>query len=55
MIVEFGIRYALEVNVERSEDVLTHLRLLRQAEDTDNVLAYDVRVVQVLFWNCLLN
>ncbi|XP_048502354.1 serine/threonine-protein kinase STY17 isoform X2 [Beta vulgaris subsp. vulgaris] len=40
-------RYALEVNVERSEDVLTHLRLLRQAEDTDNLLAYDVRVVQV--------
>lgn len=40
-------RYALEVNVERAEDVLTHLRLLRQAEDPANVLAYDVRVVQV--------
>ncbi|KNA08793.1 hypothetical protein SOVF_159510 isoform B [Spinacia oleracea] len=40
-------RYALEVNVERAEDVLTHLRLLRQAEDHANVLAYDVRVVQV--------
>ncbi|XP_057529682.1 serine/threonine-protein kinase STY8-like [Amaranthus tricolor] len=40
-------RYALEVNVERAEDVLTHMRLLRQAEDPANILAYDVRDVQV--------
>ncbi|XP_021747827.1 serine/threonine-protein kinase STY8-like isoform X1 [Chenopodium quinoa] len=40
-------RYALEVNVERAEDVLTHLRLLRQAEEPPNIFAYDVRVVQV--------
>ncbi|XP_021731067.1 serine/threonine-protein kinase STY8-like [Chenopodium quinoa] len=40
-------RYGVEVNVERAEDVLTHLRLLRQAEEPPNILAYDVRVVQV--------
>ncbi|KAL2939716.1 Serine/threonine-protein kinase STY17 [Bienertia sinuspersici] len=43
----FPARYALEVNVERAEDVLTHMRLLRQAEEPDNVLAYHVSVVQV--------
>lgn len=41
-------RYALEVNVERAEDVLTHMRLLRQAQDHADVLAYHVSVVQVL-------
>ncbi|KAL3527264.1 hypothetical protein ACH5RR_011920 [Cinchona calisaya] len=40
-------RYALDVNVERAEDVLTHKRLLHLAEDPDNRPAFDVRLVQV--------
>ncbi|GMH06590.1 hypothetical protein Nepgr_008430 [Nepenthes gracilis] len=40
-------RYALDVNVERAEDVLTHMRLLRLAQDPDNRPVYEVRLVQV--------
>ncbi|CAN1122238.1 Serine/threonine-protein kinase STY17 [Linum perenne] len=40
-------RYALDVNVERAEDVLTHKRLLQLAEDPANRLAFEVRLVQV--------
>ncbi|KAG6646382.1 serine/threonine-protein kinase STY17-like isoform X3 [Carya illinoinensis] len=40
-------RYALDVNVERAEDVLTHKRLLQLAEDPANRPAFDVRLVQV--------
>ncbi|KAL4367867.1 hypothetical protein GQ457_05G012020 [Hibiscus cannabinus] len=40
-------RYALDVNVERAEDVLTHKRLLHLAEDPANRPAFEVRVVQV--------
>ncbi|KAL5557456.1 hypothetical protein UlMin_039692 [Ulmus minor] len=40
-------RYALDVNVERAEDVLTHKRLLKLAEDSANHPAFDVRIVQV--------
>lgn len=40
-------RYALDVNVERAEDVLTHKRLLELAEDPANRPAFDVRLVQV--------
>ncbi|XP_077246744.1 serine/threonine-protein kinase STY46-like isoform X2 [Tasmannia lanceolata] len=40
-------RYALDVNVERAEDVLTHKRLLQLAHDPANRPAIDVRVVQV--------
>ncbi|XP_075654463.1 serine/threonine-protein kinase STY17-like isoform X2 [Castanea sativa] len=43
----FPSRYALEVNVERAEDVLTHKRLLQLAEDPANRPAFDVRQVQV--------
>ncbi|KAG2695235.1 hypothetical protein I3843_07G005800 [Carya illinoinensis] len=39
-------RYALDVNVERAEDVLTHKRLLQLAEDPANRPAFDVRLVQ---------
>ncbi|XP_059656422.1 serine/threonine-protein kinase STY8-like [Cornus florida] len=42
-------RYALDVNVERAEDVLTHKRLLHLAEDRANRPAFDVRLVQVHF------
>lgn len=42
-----GCRYALDVNVERAEDVLTHKRLLQLAEDPANRPAFDVRPVQV--------
>lgn len=40
-------RYALDVNVERAEDVLTHKRMLHLANDPANRPAFDVRVVQV--------
>lgn len=40
-------RYALDVNVERAEDVLTHKRLLHLAHDPANRPALDVRLVQV--------
>ncbi|KAL5984064.1 hypothetical protein ACLOJK_018166 [Asimina triloba] len=40
-------RYAVDVNVERAEDVLTHKRLLRLAHDPGNRPAFDVRIVQV--------
>ncbi|XP_074329800.1 serine/threonine-protein kinase STY46-like isoform X2 [Apium graveolens] len=40
-------RYALEVNAERAEDVLTHKRLLQLAHDPTQRPAFDVRLVQV--------
>ncbi|KAM2621680.1 hypothetical protein TB2_026402 [Malus domestica] len=40
-------RYALDVNVERAEDVLAHKRLLQFAEDPANQPAFEVRSVQV--------
>ncbi|KAM7520030.1 hypothetical protein LguiB_018992 [Lonicera macranthoides] len=43
----FPARYAMDVNVERAEDVLTHKRLLHLAEDPASRPAFDVRLVQV--------
>ncbi|XP_022725447.1 serine/threonine-protein kinase STY46-like isoform X2 [Durio zibethinus] len=40
-------RYALDVNVERAEDVLMHQRLLHLAHDPANRPAMEVRLVQV--------
>lgn len=40
-------RYALDVNVERAEDVLMHKRLLKLAEDPANQPVFDIRPVQV--------
>ncbi|PPS04632.1 hypothetical protein GOBAR_AA16029 [Gossypium barbadense] len=40
-------RYALDVNVEREEDVLTHKRLLHLAEDPANRPVFEVRMVQL--------
>ncbi|XP_074572426.1 serine/threonine-protein kinase STY46-like [Curcuma longa] len=40
-------RYALDVNVERAEDVLTHKRLLELAEEPANRPVFAVRLVQV--------
>nr|AFC37605.1 serine threonine protein kinase [Piper colubrinum] len=40
-------RYALDVNVERAEDVLTHKRLLDQARDA-KLPVFSIRLVQVL-------
>ncbi|PKU75505.1 Serine/threonine-protein kinase CTR1 [Dendrobium catenatum] len=40
-------RYALDVNVERAEDVLTHKRLLEMANDPRNRPVFAVRLVQV--------
>ncbi|KAJ8530310.1 hypothetical protein K7X08_037145 [Anisodus acutangulus] len=40
-------RYALDVNVERAEDVLTHKQLLHLARDPANRPAFEVRLVQV--------
>jgi hypothetical protein len=46
----FSVRYALDVNAERAEDVLVHMQLLDRAkssETTENRPAFSVRVVQV--------
>ncbi|KAJ9189494.1 hypothetical protein P3X46_000779 [Hevea brasiliensis] len=40
-------RYALDVNVERAEDVLMHKRLLQLAHDPDNRPSIEIRLVQV--------
>ncbi|XP_072979791.1 serine/threonine-protein kinase STY46-like [Typha angustifolia] len=40
-------RYAMDVNVERAEDVLTHKKLLEKVRDPANRPAFAVRVVQV--------
>ncbi|XP_054786507.1 serine/threonine-protein kinase STY46-like [Prosopis cineraria] len=40
-------RYALDVNVERAADVLTHKRLLRLAHDPAHRPAIEVRLVQI--------
>ncbi|KAL3613920.1 Serine/threonine-protein kinase sty46 [Castilleja foliolosa] len=40
-------RYAMDVNVERAEDVLTHRRLLHLAQDPANRPVFEVRLVQV--------
>ncbi|KAI3824255.1 hypothetical protein L1987_05706 [Smallanthus sonchifolius] len=40
-------RYALDVNVERAEDVIAHKRVLQMAEDPANRPAFEVRLVQV--------
>nr|XP_010935196.1 serine/threonine-protein kinase STY46 isoform X3 [Elaeis guineensis] len=40
-------RYAIDVNVERAEDVLTHKKLLEQARDPAHRPAFAVRLVQV--------
>ncbi|XP_008811875.1 serine/threonine-protein kinase STY46-like isoform X3 [Phoenix dactylifera] len=40
-------RYAMDVNVERAEDVLTHMKLLELAHDPANRPAFAVRLVQV--------
>ncbi|KAM7470956.1 hypothetical protein LguiA_009139 [Lonicera macranthoides] len=40
-------RYALDVNVERAEDVLTHKRLMQLAHDPTHRPAFEVRLVQV--------
>ncbi|GAB2279404.1 hypothetical protein Dimus_014046, partial [Dionaea muscipula] len=41
------VRYMLDVNVERAEDVLMHMRLLRQAQNPANRPVFEVRLVQV--------
>ncbi|KAL2250033.1 UNVERIFIED_CONTAM: Serine/threonine-protein kinase STY46 [Sesamum indicum] len=41
------LRYALDVNTERAEDVLTHKKLLNMARDPLTRPAVDVRLVQV--------
>ncbi|KAI5077479.1 hypothetical protein GOP47_0007303 [Adiantum capillus-veneris] len=41
-------RYALDVNVERAEDVLTHKRLLESAKMSENCPVFHVRAVHVL-------
>ncbi|XP_054824278.1 serine/threonine-protein kinase STY17-like isoform X2 [Prosopis cineraria] len=45
-------RYALDVNVERAEDVLSHKRLLKLAEDPAKRPVFQVRSVQVYPYGC---
>ncbi|KAL8200352.1 hypothetical protein R6Q57_011691 [Mikania cordata] len=44
---ETSVNYALDVNVERAEDVITHKRVLQLAEDPANRPAFEIRLVQV--------
>ncbi|PKU77395.1 serine/threonine-protein kinase STY17 isoform X1 [Dendrobium catenatum] len=41
------VRYALDVNVERAEDVLMHKKLLLQVHDPANWPVFDIRTVQM--------
>ncbi|KAG8074570.1 hypothetical protein GUJ93_ZPchr0006g43104 [Zizania palustris] len=43
----FNASYAMDVNVERAEDVLIHMQLLEKATHPENQPAFLVRVVQV--------
>jgi hypothetical protein len=48
LIFDLGFcSYAMDVNVERAEDVLTHKRLLELAKDPAQRPAFAVRAVQV--------
>ncbi|XP_047320085.1 serine/threonine-protein kinase STY8-like [Impatiens glandulifera] len=40
-------KYSIDVNVERSEDIITHQRLLHLAKDSANRPVFEVRLVQV--------
>ncbi|CAI9765428.1 unnamed protein product [Fraxinus pennsylvanica] len=40
-------RYAMDVNVEKAEDVITHKRLLHLACNLDNRPAFEVRLLQL--------
>lgn len=42
------ISYALDINLEKVEDVLLHQRLLARAKDPDNRPVFNVRFVEVL-------
>lgn len=48
-------RYALDVNVERAEDVLMHKRLLSKARDPAARPAIQVRLVQVFLLVLLIH
>jgi hypothetical protein len=41
------MRYATDVNIEGPEDVLRHMKLLKQACDSPTKSAFEVRIVQV--------
>ncbi|KAI5668851.1 hypothetical protein M9H77_18704 [Catharanthus roseus] len=41
------LRYALDVNIEKAQDVLMHKKLLQLAHDPNTRPAYEVRLVQV--------
>ncbi|XP_015694233.1 serine/threonine-protein kinase STY46 [Oryza brachyantha] len=43
----FNASYAMDVNVERAEDVLMHMKLLEKATHPENQPAFSVRIVQV--------
>uniref|UniRef100_A0A0D9WU95 Protein kinase domain-containing protein n=1 Tax=Leersia perrieri TaxID=77586 RepID=A0A0D9WU95_9ORYZ len=43
----FNASYAMDVNVERAEDVLMHMKLLEKATHSENQPAFSVRIVQV--------
>jgi hypothetical protein len=44
-------RYALDVNVERVEDMVTHQRLLEEARYQQHRLSLEVGVVQVMWFS----
>lgn len=50
--MNFDCRYALDVNVERAEDVLVHKKLLHVAHDPATRIALAVRLLQVKNIRC---
>nr|CAD1833593.1 unnamed protein product [Ananas comosus var. bracteatus] len=47
LVFDVLVLYAMDVNVERAEDVLMHKRLLEEVRDPSNRPAFSVQVVQV--------
>lgn len=47
LFLVFVSRYALDVHIDRAEDVLTHKRLLEEAKLNENRAAFHIRAIHV--------
>lgn len=50
LFIYFLFSYALDINVDRVEDVLLHQKLLTLAKDPDNQPVFHVRFMEVLLF-----
>lgn len=46
--------YATDVNVERPEDVIKHMKLLHLAEDPNTRPAFEVRILRVIIGKAVI-